>query len=248
MTIHISCIVPLAPMEAKWGQLCSSLLFLPRGSEVIFVRPTRLKASEEGRLFLLKKYHRVSWLSCKKGRAAQMNMGAKHAKGKFLWFLHADSIFSPRAVKSLIQNLDRHSDQIHFFNLSFGQDTSGLTKLNEVGANLRSQHLGIPFGDQGLCFSKKIFEGLGGFNQACSYGEDHLFIWEAKRQGVEVHSTGEDIITSDRKYHKEGWLKTSFNHIYLTCKQAFPNAIQLGTKKINQAIRLERAKTNLSSQ
>ena len=232
MAIQISCVVPLSPTETKWAQLCSSLLFLPRGSEVIFVRPTRLKANEEGRLFLLKKYHKVSWVSCKKGRAAQMNMGAKLAKGKFLWFLHADSVFSPRAVKSLIQNLDRFPERIHFFNLSFGHKTSGLTKLNELGANLRSKHLGIPFGDQGLCFSKKIFEKVGGFNQACKYGEDHLFIWEAKRHGISVFSTGEDITTSDRKYHQEGWLKTSLNHVYLTCKQALPNAIQLGTKKL----------------
>ena len=248
MTIHISCIVPLSPTEMKWGQLCSSLLFLPRGSEVIFVRPTRLKPPENGRLFLLKKYYRVSWLSCKKGRAVQMNMGAKFASGNFLWFLHADSYFTPRAVKALIQNIEQFPEQIHFFNLSFGSESSRLTRLNEVGANWRSQYLGIPFGDQGLCFSKKIFEKLGGFNQACTYGEDHLFIWEAKRFGIIVHSTGEVIVSSDRKYHKEGWLKTSFTHIYLTCKQALPNAIQLSTKRINHALGLQRAGTNLGSQ
>lgn len=235
MTIQISCVVPLSPTETKWGQLCSSLLFLPRGSELFFVRPTRLKPCEEGRLFLLKKYHKVRWISCKKGRAAQMNMGAKLATGKFLWFLHADSNFTPRAVRSLIAALERFPEHIHYFNLSFGVNSSSLTKLNEVGANLRSQHLGIPFGDQGLCFSKKIFEKVGGFNQACTYGEDHLFIWEARRLGVLVKSTGEDIVSSDRKYQKDGWFKTSFTHIYLTCKQAVPNAIQLGRKRINQA-------------
>lgn len=248
MTIQISCIIPLSPAELKWSSLCSSLLFLPKGSEIIFVRPTRLKASEHGRLFLLKKYFRVYWVSSKKGRAAQMNAGAKLAKGKFLWFLHADSVFTPRAVKSLINNLYRFPNEIHYFDLSFGESASGFTKLNAWGANLRSQYLGLPFGDQGLCLAKKTFEKLGGFNQACTYGEDHLFIWEAKRFGVTAQCTGEEIVSSDRKYHQQGWLKTSITHIYLTCKQAAPNAIQLGTKRINQVLRLERARTNFGPQ
>jgi GT2 family glycosyltransferase len=85
----------------------------------------------------------------------------------------------------------------------------------------------MPFGDQGFCLRREIWERLGGFDTHASYGEDHLFVWKARRAGVPLRPTGGTLRTSARKYQERGWLRTTARHLHLTATQAFPEWLKL---------------------
>ena len=164
------------------------------------------------------------------GRAAQMNAGAKQAKGEFLWFLHSDSKFADDTFSELQKAIAKYPDKLHYFKLSF-YDGDWRMRITEIFANLRAKFLGIPFGDQGFCISKKNFETLDGYSETAPYGEDHLLVWKAKQSGIKLNKVGAILYTSARKYKRLGWLKVSIIHQYLWIKQAIPEAIKLMRKQ-----------------
>lgn len=231
-----SVIIPLSPEEQAWKNLCSLLLCLPEDCEVIFVRPTKLTKQEKGYLHLLQKKMQVNWLISGLGRAIQMNHGAKHAQCDVLWFLHADSFFSPNLIARLSDNLQDLNQKIYFFKLGFQNSSRErsyrLIDLNAWGANFRSRKLQMPFGDQGLCMAKELFMGLGMFDENCLIGEDNKFIWLAKKRGVSLKEIDATIYTSQRKYQEKGWLRTSVSHLYYTVKQGAPYYFDKIMKKL----------------
>ena len=108
-------------------------------------------------------------------RAKALNTGAEVAKHDLLWFLHLDSDLSE------IQDIDFSridEEKINTFLLKFKDDK---LKYNSKGANLRTRYLGLPFGDQSFIVNKKIFNLIGSFSENLDKGEDHDFIWKAKK-------------------------------------------------------------------
>jgi len=91
-------------------------------------------------------------------------------------------------------------------------EKAGISAWNASWANLRSSWYQLPYGDQGLCVSKIQYEKIGEYPEDTPYGEDLLFIRKAKQAKVDIVSTDSKIISSARKYHKNGWLKTTFSH------------------------------------
>jgi len=167
----------------------------------------------------------VKWLKTEKGRARQMNEGAKEASHSFLWFLHADSQVQIENVQALKQALKANPESLSYFDLSF-TDGDFRLKINAWGAWFRSRIFGLPFGDQGFVLSKKLFWDLGGYDESAPYGEDHLLVWAAKKQGVPLNPLKVPLGTSARKYLTQGWLKTTFHHVFLTYLQAFKEFIR----------------------
>lgn len=215
---NYSIIIPLAPDETQWEQLAASLKHIPPAeTEIIFVGSGHYTVNKS---FLSS--FTVHWLTTSPGRGHQMNLGAKHATGTFLWFLHADSSFDKHALRLFDHARDRHAHSLLYFDLKFKDKPSILLRLNEWGARFRSNCLTLPFGDQGFCINKKAFESLGGFPESLAYGEDHMFVWKARQHGLSVKAIGAPLHTSARKYQKNGWLRTTVTHHYLWIKQAWP--------------------------
>lgn len=99
--------------------------------------------------------------------------------------------------------------------------------INAWGANFRSRFLKIPFGDQAFLLRRKLWEALGRFPVGSAYGEDHLFVWAARRAHIAVIRLPAEISTSARKYTERGWLATTAKHLLLTARQAVPEYIDL---------------------
>jgi GT2 family glycosyltransferase len=163
----------------------------------------------------------VRQITAAPGRAAYLNAGAEAARGKYLWFLHADSRFHPHTLSALKDSIQRYPDALLFFDLAFLNDAFPLIKLNEWGGRLRSRLGKIPFGDQGFCIRRDLFEKVGGYPLDVSYGEDHLFVWRARRSGIPLRCTGAKLYTSARKYREKGWFKITVSNQYLWIKQAY---------------------------
>lgn len=216
----LSVIVPSRAHETGWKRLLEDLAPLPEDSEVLVVGP---KLGDPPPSALT-----VRMVDSAQGRARQLNAGATEASGEFLWFVHSDSEISAALIAELRELLQRRPQrELWFFRLSFKNDGPLLMRLNGWGANFRSGVLGMPFGDQGFLVEKTVFEELGGFDERCAYGEDHLFAWSCRRSGVQLRMGKETIVTSARKYQQQGWLRTTLLHLMLTGKQAFPEFCKL---------------------
>ena len=97
-----------------------------------------------------------------KGRASQMNAGAKEAHGEWVLFLHADTILPPGAIHRLNEMEADQTVQAGGFMHQFSGDDWRL-KLISVLDNFRCVRSRIIYGDQALFVRRALFERLGGF-------------------------------------------------------------------------------------
>jgi rSAM/selenodomain-associated transferase 2 len=215
----LSVIVPVAPDETQWCALLDDLAALPAPSEVILVRAAHDELAIPSSW--LQDLH-IRQIQSFPGRARQMNLGARLAGGRWLWFLHADTRLGATVLTALNQFLASEREALGWFDLKFRDDGPALTRLNARGARWRSRWLGLPFGDQGFVIPAAAFAQLGGYDETVRYGEDHLLVWAAHAHGLPLHPIGATLFTSARKYAAHGWLRTTLRHWLLTLRQALP--------------------------
>lgn len=211
-------IIPLAPGESAWPGLLDQLKGLPVGSEVIMVAADR-RAYDPPTAW--PREVPVRLVHSLPGRARQQNAGARAARGKWLWFVHADTRLYPLTLAALLSFIRDRSDALGWFRLRFRTDGPWLMRLNAVGANLRSRWFGMPFGDQALVLPRHCFVALGGFDEQVACGEDHLLVWAARRTQLPLEPVPAAVSTSARKYRTHGWVRTTARHLWLTARQAW---------------------------
>jgi rSAM/selenodomain-associated transferase 2 len=102
------------------------------------------------------------WLTASKGRASQMNEGAKHATGDWLLFLHADTVLPSGAIQRLNEMETDQMIRAGGFMHQFSGDDWRL-KLISFLDNFRCIRSRIIYGDQALFVRRALFEQLGGF-------------------------------------------------------------------------------------
>lgn len=155
---------------------------------------------------------KIRLIASEKGRAKQMNAGAKAAKGNILYFLHADS-FPP---KNFDKEILRH--------IEVGRP-SGCFRMKFDGKHpllVFSQwftRFNFKFcrgGDQSLFISKTLFESMGGFNEKYIIYEDCEFISRVY-DNHRFYIIPKYVRTSSRKYKYVGvWrLQYRFAMIHL---------------------------------
>lgn len=101
-------------------------------------------------------------LTAPKGRASQMNIGAKQASGDWLLFLHADTALPAGAIQRLNEMEREQAVQAGGFMHQFSGDDWRL-KLISFLDNFRCIRSRIIYGDQALFVRRALFERLGGF-------------------------------------------------------------------------------------
>jgi rSAM/selenodomain-associated transferase 2 len=154
----------------------------------------------------------------KKGRAAQMNSGAGIAKGKFLYFLHADTI-PPIGFSSDIAAATQKGVQAGCFRLAFDHPHWFL-KANCWFTRFDLNY--FRFGDQSLFLDKDLFFRCGGFCEKHVVLEDQEIIHRIRKLGT-FTVLKKPVITSARKYLDHGIFKTQgiFYLIYGMYKMGF---------------------------
>ncbi|QDT66279.1 glycosyltransferase [Calycomorphotria hydatis] len=229
---HLSIIVPVGPGEAAYRRMEDEFSKRPQGTEVLFVgtAPEPNDWAEWSTPLLSR--GEVRWLTSPEGRAIQLNNGARVARGEFLLFLHADSRLSPDALDAMLKEVRTSPGELRFYRLEFDHDGPAQTRWNTGGARFRSEYLGLPFGDQGLCLHRELFERIGPYDESVKYGEDHLLVWAAHHAGVSVRHVDAVLKTSSRRYRDQGWLSVTLRHLYLTVKQAVPQLLSLWKRRL----------------
>ncbi len=218
--LPLAVVIPVAPGDTLWRDLVRDLSVLPPTCDIAIASPdpppTALVEEARSRLACP-----LRWVTSPLGRAQQLNCAAAIARAPYLWFLHADTRLPPGTLPALARAIAARPEAFHYFDLRFADDGPPWVRLNAWGANLRSRWGGLPFGDQGFCLRRDLFERLGGFDEAVSCGEDHRLVWAARRAGVPLHPVGTAIVTSARKYRDRGWWQTTTRHLTLTLAQAW---------------------------
>lgn len=153
----------------------------------------------------------VRLLTAPKGRASQMNAGAKEARGEWLLFLHADTVLPHRAVQRLNKLEADHDVQAGGFMHRFSGDDWRLRLISFLD-NFRCTRSRIIYGDQALFVRRALFEQLGGFPQQPIL-EDVVFCERLIRVTTPLLLTP-PVITDSRKFIKMG-IWSSFIRVLL---------------------------------
>ncbi|NQX86193.1 MAG: glycosyltransferase family 2 protein [Flavobacteriaceae bacterium] len=156
-------------------------------------------------------------LNAPKGRAKQMNAGAKVARGTILYFLHADS-FPPLGFdESILISLKKN----HFAGCFKMQFDHNHWWLQLAGWLTQFNYRACRGGDQSLFVSKQIFTNLGGFDEQFVIYEDINFINKLYDKYNFTVLKKASITTSARRYKTNGIWKLQYHFWIIYIKKWF---------------------------
>lgn len=140
-------------------------------------------------------------LTALKGRASQMNAGAKVARGEWLLFLHADTVLPRGAIRRLNAMHADQAIQAGGFRHQFS-GTDWRLRLISFLDNLRCRCSRIIYGDQALFVRRVLFENIGGFpNQPIL---EDVAICERLLRFTRPVLLSPPVVTDARKFVKMG--------------------------------------------
>ena len=148
-------------------------------------------------------------LSSASGRGAQMNAGAVAARGDALLFLHADTLLPEGWVEEVVEILKDGRVSCGAFRFALSEKSAAFGLISAM-VNLRSKWLKLPYGDQALFMRRESFEALGGF-RALPIMEDVELVRRLRKKG-RIKITKRAVVTSARRWRKEGWLWTTLRN------------------------------------
>ena len=140
-----------------------------------------------------------------KGRALQMNEGAKHARHSILIFLHADTLVPNNFPNEIRKSFNYSEAQWGFFKVKLSNADFMLSVISFF-MNLRSCLTKIATGDQVFVISKDLYRKINGF-KTIPLMEDIEFSKSLKKicKPICFKLT---VITSSRKWKQQGIINT----------------------------------------
>ena len=161
-------------------------------------------------------YSNITLLQSEKGRAKQMNLGAKNATGNILYFLHADS-FPPKNYDQLILNEINNNNPSGCFRMQFDSNhwwlrlASWLTQFSWRACR---------GGDQSQFITRELFDDIGGYDESFIIYEDNILI-NALFERKQFVVINKKIRTSARLYKKHGIWKLQYHFWTIYVKKWF---------------------------
>lgn len=151
--------------------------------------------------------HGVHLVVSPRGRGTQMNAGARALPGApWLLFLHADTLPEQgveRSLRAWLRDATPRDAGAFSFRLS-GERRAW--RILEMGQRTRQRLTGLPYGDQGLLVSRDAFRAVGGYPEI-PIMEDVAIARRLRAHGVRIARLKGDLLTSPRRYEREGLVR-----------------------------------------
>ena len=199
--MRLSIIIPVYNESSNLEQLTSQISRLEaNGHEVIVVDGGSQDATFDGLARVCKTVLRSA-----KGRAAQMNTGARHASGDVLVFLHADTILPDHAETLIEAGIQQRP--WGRFNVAFSSKRNVFALIGFM-MNLRSCITGIATGDLCMFIKRDLFERLGGYAEIPLMEDVELS--QRLKKLSRPFCISAKVITSSRRWEEKGIIQTVF--------------------------------------
>ncbi len=196
--MHISIIIPTLNEEHCIGKVLKYTLCLKGDFEVVVVDG----GSTDATLKLVSTFKSVKLLNATKGRANQMNLGAVHAQGNILLFLHADTFLPTTFHKDILNLMQDPKVTGGSFRLKM-DDSHLIFKFYNWCSQFSLEF--FTYGDHAMFFSTKAFQHIGGF-KTMPFMEDVEIQKRIRQQGKfkKLHTS---VLTSNRRFQKNGVIR-----------------------------------------
>lgn len=148
-----------------------------------------------------------------RGRAVQQNLGASHATGNVLLFLHADNRLSPDIGNQIRSYLREPRNLAGAFYQRI-ESERWLFRLLERGNAARARHLGMAYGDQAIFMRRETFDRLRGFPSVMLM-EDLLLMRAFRKLGKLTLLPG-PVYVHPRRWQKRGIIRQTLRNWTLT--------------------------------
>ncbi|MCZ6688867.1 MAG: TIGR04283 family arsenosugar biosynthesis glycosyltransferase [Planctomycetota bacterium] len=149
-----------------------------------------------------------------RGRARQMNRGAREAAGDILLFLHADCRLEPGALGAVRAAIGRGASGGCFRQVIRAPGV--LYRVIEKCADLRARNLAYFYGDSGLFLGRDLFFQLGGYPDVPIMEE--VGLTRALKKAGPVHLLRKRIYVSPRRWQTKGVLRTTLRNWAITAR------------------------------
>jgi rSAM/selenodomain-associated transferase 2 len=198
---RISIVIPSLDEAANLARLLPALAVAAPGRDVIVVDG----GSRDRTADVVRAAGGVRYVASPRGRARQMNAGARVARGDVLLFLHADTRLPDGALPAVEHAMTDPRVAGGRFDVRF--DTARpVMRMVAWFINRRSRLSGIATGDQAIFVRRSVFEALGGYPDI-PLMEDVELSRRLRRHG-RLACLRERVTTSARKWEQEGPLRT----------------------------------------
>ena len=196
---RLSIVIPAWNEEAGIALALETLLGLTAGRGDIEII---VSVSGDDRTEAIARTFPVTVCRSEKGRAVQMNTGAKIASGEVLYFLHADTTPPPSFCDDILAAIGR-GEEAGCFQMTF-DDPDWLMQL--YGWFTQFPLPVCRGGDQSLFITRELFGRIGGFDERLRIMED-IEIIERIQRHAGFHILDSTVITSARKYRDNGAIR-----------------------------------------
>lgn len=138
------------------------------------------------------------------GRGIQLATGGEKTESDWLLFLHSDTVLEPQWLDAVAKFLESgNPDAAAAFRFGLDDQRTRARILEKI-VSLRCTLFALPYGDQGLLISKKLYEQLGGFLPIVLMEDVDLV---RKIGAKRLHMLNARAVTSADKYRKQGYVR-----------------------------------------
>jgi rSAM/selenodomain-associated transferase 2 len=193
--MNISVVIPVLNEEKTIVAALQALLLL-RPHEILVVDGGSSDRTRDACVSL-----NVKVINSERGRARQMNCGARHASGEILLFLHADTRLPESALNDIGNALGDERCPGGRFDVEL-EGSHWMLKIIGALINYRSRATKVGTGDQAIFVRRDVFERIGGYPDI-PLMEDIALCRALKRLG-RIACLRSRVVTSARRWESDG--------------------------------------------